>query len=114
MILSAVLIFHFLVVFQIIPYQNVWAGKLTTLNEMYVFESISIFINLLLMTTMALKANWIRHALPIHVINGIIWFFVVVFALNTVGNLFSKSIYELIGGTTFTAISSFLCWRIVK
>jgi hypothetical protein len=44
-LLSAVVIFHILVLIQIIPYQIVWAGRLNSIAEMQRFETISILIN---------------------------------------------------------------------
>jgi len=44
----------------------------------------------------------------------IIWVFVFLFALNTLGNLFAENLIEQILGTLLTFISATLCWIIVK
>lgn len=36
------IIFHFVILTRLIPYQIVWAGKLKSLDEMYAFEAASI------------------------------------------------------------------------
>jgi hypothetical protein len=113
-LLSISLTFHFLVLLQIVPYSIVWAGKLNSLEEMRKFETISIGINLFMLMIMLLRANHIRNTIPIKVLNWIIWFFVIVFALNTVGNLFSKTSLELYLGTTLTFLSAVLCYWIVS
>lgn len=112
-ILSISLIFHLLVLLQIVPYSIVWAGKLNSVEEMRRFETVSIGINLFMLMVMLLKASYMRHNIPAKVVNGIIWIFVIVFALNTVGNLFSKTSLELYAGTTLTFLSTLLCYWIV-
>lgn len=62
---------------------------------------------------MLLKASYIRHNIPVKILNWIIWIFVIAFALNTAGNLFSKTSLELYAGTTLTFLSTLLCYWIV-
>lgn len=113
-LLSAVLLFHLAVLFQLIPYQIVWAGKLESVEEMRVFESVSIVINIMLIFVLRVKANNLKNGTTNRVINGLIWIFIVLFGLNTVGNLFSKNWIELVFGTALTLISSLLLWVIVR
>jgi len=47
-LLSLVIVFHILVLLQIIPYNIAWGGRLKTVQEMYVFEIVSIALNLFL------------------------------------------------------------------
>jgi hypothetical protein len=113
-LLIAVVLFHLSVLFQLVPYTIVWAGKLNTLNEMYAFEAVSIAINLFLLLILALKGNYIKHNIAEKWLNGILWFFVVVFALNTVGNLMAETAFEKIVFTPLTLISALLIWIILK
>lgn len=111
---SLVILFQVLVLLQILPYHIVWAGKINTKEQMFGFMSVSILINVLLILILLIKWKNITNNTSNKIINGLIWAFVLIFALNTIGNLFSESWIELIFGTTLTIISSFLCWRIVK
>lgn len=111
---SLVILFQVLVLLQILPYHIVWAGKINTKEQMFDFMSVSILINVLLILILLIKWKNITNNTSNKIINGLIWAFVLIFALNTIGNLFSESWIELIFGTTLTIISSFLCWRIVK
>lgn len=113
-LLTLVMLFHLLVLFQIIPYDIVWAGKLNSIEEMYSFEIMSILVNSILMTTLLLKGNFIKHKISGKIINGIIWFFIILFTLNTIGNLFAKTIFEKVVFTPLTLISVFLLWNIVQ
>jgi len=110
---SAIILFHFLVLLQIIPFENVWAGKLKSVNEMYVYESFSIVINCLLILIILVKGQIINPNISPKVINGLLWIFVVLFILNTVGNLTSKTSLETIIATPLTFIFALLCLRIV-
>ena len=111
-LLSLVLIFHFLVILKIIPYTIVWAGKIQTDTQMYQFESLSILINLILFTAILVKGNILRLKINRKIIQVILYLFVVIFALNTVGNLFAKVSLETYIFTPLTFISAFLCLRI--
>lgn len=113
-LLSIILIFHLFVLFEIISYKIVWAGKLKSKEEMYVFEAVSILINFFLIIVLYIKYRNIKKSETNRIINMIIWVFVFLFALNTLGNLFAENLIEQILGTLLTFISATLCWIIVK
>lgn len=113
-ILGIVLIFHTLILTELIPYDKVWAGKLNSVEEMKSFETISILLNAFMLTVLYLKYRKLEQGTTSKVIDILIWIFAGFFVLNTVGNLFSKSIVELILGTLLTLTSAVLCFVIVK
>lgn len=113
-LLSIVILFHLGVFFEIISYKIVWAGKLNSKEEMYVFEVLSILLNIFLIIVLYIKFQNIKKSELNRIINAIIWVFVFLFALNTLGNLFAESLIEQLLGTLLTFISSILCWIIVK
>lgn len=43
-------IFHILALLQIVPYKYLWGGRLQSLEEMYVMETISLLANIFLFT----------------------------------------------------------------
>ncbi|MFO0214374.1 MAG: hypothetical protein ACK53E_27090, partial [Pseudanabaena sp.] len=65
------ILFHFLVLFQVIPYSIVWGGRLNSLSEMYIFEVVSVFINLLLLSVVAVKSKIINISIGARTINTI-------------------------------------------
>ena len=113
-LLGIILIFHFLIFTEQIPYDKVWAGKLNSVEEMKTFEIFSILINLFMMAILYCKHKLVKSGKRNKAIDLFIWAFVVLFAVNTIGNLFSKSMIELIFGTFLTLVSSVLCFIIVK
>ncbi len=113
-ILGIVLIFHFLILTEQIPYDRVWAGKLKSIEEMKAFEAFSIILNFFMLTVLYIKYRQLLKGINNKAVNILIWIFAGIFALNSVGNLFAESMIELILGTAFTLTSSILCFIIVK
>ena len=113
-ILGIVLIFHFLILTNQIPYEKVWAGKLNSIEEMKSFETISILLNIFMLTILIVKYKQLKRKIKNKAVDILIWAFAVFFALNTLGNLFAKSTTELIFGTFITLTSTVLCFIIAK
>lgn len=113
-LIALVLVFHFLVLANVISYEIVWAGKINSIQEMYVFEISSIVVNLVLLLALLIKASYVRINIPERVINAVLWFFVFVFALNTIGNLMAKTLFERMVFTPLTLILALLIWRILR
>ncbi len=111
-LLLAVILFHICIILKIIPYNIAWGGRLTNDAEMYVFETISILINLFLSFILLMKDNILKYKLSDKVINGILWTFFVIFILNTVGNIFAKTIFEKYFAI-LTGLSAILIWNIL-
>ena len=112
-ILSAVTVFHFCIVFKVIPYNITWGGQLTNDTEMYVFEAMSILINLFLMWVLSMKGGYLKYKFSEKTVNIILWIFVVIFLLNTIGNIFAKTYFEKIF-TGLTLLLALLIWIIVR
>ena len=112
-LLTVVLVFHALVLTGLIPYAIVWAGKINTAAEMRKLEVGSILVNAFGIFILVLKADYVKHRVPVKILNAIIWLLAVLFSLNTIGNLFAKSGFELYFFTPLTFILSVLCLRIV-
>jgi hypothetical protein len=91
---SIITVFHSCILLKIIPYDITWGGRLQNDQEMYAFETTSIAINLFLIWILLMKGDFVAYKFPVKVIHFILWIFVVVFALNTVGNIFAKTLLE--------------------
>ncbi len=113
-ILGIVLIFHFLIFTEQIPYDKVWSGKLNTVEEMKSIEIFSILLNSFMLIIFIVKYKQLKKEKETKFINILIWIFAIFFMFNTVGNLFAKSMAELILGTFFSLTLAVLCFFIVK
>ncbi|MCF6361580.1 MAG: hypothetical protein L3J29_12570 [Cyclobacteriaceae bacterium] len=111
-LLTLVLVYHLLIITGLISYQVVWGGRLETESQMYVFETISIGINSLIILVISAKGKYIKAKISIRIINILLWIITVIFVLNTVGNLFSNNSLETVIFTPLTFISAILCYRI--
>jgi len=98
---------------KLIPYNIAWGGRLENDLQMYIFETISILLNIILISALFLKNRIINHQLSDRVLNSILWFFISIFSLNTIGNLFAKTNFEKFFAI-LTLVFALLIWVIVK
>ena len=112
-LLITVILFHICIITKIIPYTIVWGGRLQNDTEMYVFETISILINVFLSWILLMKGNFAKYKFSNRAINVILWIFFAIFILNTIGNIFAKTNFE----KQFSFLTGFLAillWNILK
>lgn len=112
-ILMAVYVFHICIILKFIPYNIAWGGRMKNDNEMYVFETISILVNLLLMLVLLMKASKMKRLLSERNINIILWFFFGLFTLNTIGNLLAETNFEK-GFAALTAVLAGLILLVLR
>lgn len=106
-------LFHISILMKIVPYEITWGGKLKTDEEMYVFEIFSILVNLFFIFVLLQKGVFIKPFLGKKTVTIILWIFLAIFVLNTIGNLFAKTTFEK-GFTILTLVNSILLWKINK
>lgn len=112
-ILSLIIVFHLGIIVKVIPYDIAWGGRLKDDNDMYVFELISVFVNLILVAILMIKQGALKIQLKQKIVNAILWVFLFVLILNTVGNLLSKRTFERVFSVA-TLVLALLIWNIVK
>ncbi len=79
---------------------------------MYVFETASLTINLAIIAVIGIKIGYIKPYISKKVVNIILWGLVILFSLNTVGNIVSTNSLEAIMFTPITIIAAILCCRL--
>lgn len=99
-------VFHVLVLLQIIPFTIVWGGRLKTESDMYVFESISLIINVCMLAVVLIKKEIIRLNIPPIMITVALWLMCLLFFINTLGNLTAIDPFEKIVFTPITLLLS--------
>jgi len=95
-LITIITLFHLAILTKIIPYEITWGGRLENDSEMYVFETISIIFNIFLGLVLFIKDERLPAFIPMKVINIILWVFLILFGLNTIGNIFAKTLFEKI------------------
>lgn len=93
-LIALLTLFHILIMTKIIPYNVTWGGRLTNDNEMFVFETIAILVNVFLSWILLMKGNYVRFKFSTKIINLVLWIFFVLFILNTVGNSLAITNFE--------------------
>jgi len=111
-LLFAVILFHLCIITKTIPYDITWGGRLHSDTEMYVFEAISILINLFLSWILLMKGYLVKYKFPNQIVNIILWIFFAIFILNTIGNIFAKTVFEKLFAF-LTGFFSILLWIIL-
>ena len=108
-----VILFHFCILVGIIPYEITWGGRLKTDMDMYIFESVSILINLIILLTLLIKGKVIRAFISSKAVDIILWILFFLYVLNTIGNLFAETNFEK-WFAVLTIISAFLVLLILR
>jgi hypothetical protein len=108
LLFSLSLLFHLLVLLQVIPYAIVWGGRLRTDTDMYRFETVSLFVNFISLVVLLLKSGVIRIQIRPSIVNVSLWVMFALMALNTMGNLYSGNNLERIIFTPLTLVSAIL------
>jgi hypothetical protein len=111
-ITAATLIFHFLILFGIIPFENTWGGRLESREQMFVFESVSIIITIILMIAVAIRIGYLSWNLQPIYLKIFFWILTFVFALNTLGNIFADNDFEKFIATPLTLVLAVFCWKL--
>ena len=93
-LLSLFLIWHFIILLKLIPYNLVWGGRLKSDKEMYRFEIFSILINALFVIVILVQGNFLIIDIPKKIITYALWLMTGLFFLNTLGNVTSKNKLE--------------------
>ena len=112
-LLSMVILFHLLVIMKVIPYTIAWGGRLQTDEQMYMFETTSILINLFLGFILLMKGRYINYQFKNKTLNIVLWIFLGLFILNTIGNIFAQSTFEKMFAL-LTLLLAFLVWVILR
>lgn len=88
-IFSLIILFHLAVIFGLVPINMIWGGRLKTKEELYLFESISLVLNVLMLWVIVVRMGYVRPSINSKpkVIRVILWLMFCLFSLNTIGNL---------------------------
>ncbi len=112
-LLIAIILFHISIMVKIIPYHIAWGGRLQSDIQMYVFEAFSILVNLFLVWILLMKGNYVSYKFPDRFIRIVLWIFLVLFILNTIGNIVAVTTFEkFFAGVT--GLFAVILWVILR
>jgi len=113
-ILAAIIIFHLLIATGIVSYEIVWGGRIENPDQMIVMETISILVNLLMLVIIGLRARFLEWKVSKKVIRIGLWVMVIIFSLNTIGNLLAETMLEKAIFTPLTILLALMSYRLTK
>jgi hypothetical protein len=111
-IFALVMVFHLFVIIGVIPFNMVWGGRLQTHEQMISFEVTSILLNFMMLAVVAVHAGYLKVKIYPGIIKVVLWIMVILFLLNTIGNLFSNNEWEKIIFTPITLLLAIFSLRL--
>lgn len=112
-ILTSLLIFHVLVILQILPSTLVWGSRLKSTKEMYWKQSVAMILTLVFIWIVIEKINLIEGVLSNNILSIGLWIMSALFALSTLGNLFSKQNMEKYFFSITSLVLLFCCLLLI-
>ncbi|MCW7469520.1 hypothetical protein [Leptospira kanakyensis] len=110
---SFTMIFHVIALFQFIPYKYLWGGRLSTVEEMYVMETVSLIVNTFFLWASFQYTRYLnKGSVPLW-IRLVFAFIGIIFLANTIGNLVAVTDLETLLATPVTAVLSGICFSLV-
>lgn len=114
-ILGLLSLFHLIVIigiiiFDYVPNEFLWGGRMKTKDELLQFEIISLAVSFFCVIIILIRSQSIKIKLLLGFSRVILWILFILFLLNTVGNLLAESSFEK-SFALLTLILSTLCLR---
>jgi len=110
------ILFHFpiiigIVIFDFVPVDFLWGGRMETKEQLLVFEIISLLIMALCFFIILIKSEKFKLPGLMRAAEIAVWFLIILFFLNTIGNVFAKTTFERFFAI-LTGILVILCLRL--
>jgi hypothetical protein len=77
------ILLHLSVLLGFIPYDVAWGDKIKSTKQLFVFETISILATGFFGMLVLIKGQYIKLSIPERMINAMLWFFLLLFIMNT-------------------------------
>ncbi len=105
------IVFQLAVLSGLVPTEMVWGGQLEGDDQRTVMALVAIALLVLMIAIVQIRRGRIGRSIPAVGKWGM-WAIVVLFALNTVGNLVAEDLRETLIFTPVTLVAAMLAWRV--
>ncbi|GAB4161625.1 MAG: hypothetical protein Fur003_4930 [Candidatus Dojkabacteria bacterium] len=105
-------IYHILILTQVVDYHYAWGGRLTNLTQMYQFEAVSLVSMVPFLLVVYFNSKLPSQKTLFKVTKYLLFIISGVFLLNTIGNVFAKTAFEAWVFTPITFIASLSTFRL--
>lgn len=112
-ILILLLIFHTLILAQILPSHIVWAGNISG-NNFFFLELFAISLTMLFIVIGATQSGFFKNKFLEKIARGGTWVMIIYFSANIIGNLLAPSLAEKLIFTPLTIILVLCLIRLVR
>jgi hypothetical protein len=109
---TIMLVMHVLILLKVLPYHFVWGGRLRSDTDLIILESISVVVQTLFISIIAVKAGYVFRGKFKKTVKVGIWVLFGIMVLNTIGNLLSNSGMETMVMTPLTTVLAVLVFRL--
>lgn len=109
---SLLIVFHIINLLGLIPDNIVWTGRVTSERTKLIMGAVSIILNLIILLSAAIRLNYIGNEKQQELVRKILPFLFYWLVGNTIANLFSKSMTEVLVFTPILVILTISCYRI--
>jgi hypothetical protein len=114
-IFAALILFHILILFNLLPSGIVWGGQAeNSAGSLRIMEVVSLVFTILFAVIVAAKIGYIKLGISTKILNILLWIIFAYLILNTLGNLASSSSTEKLIFTPLTIIAALLVFRLAK
>jgi hypothetical protein len=110
--LVLMIIFHAFVLFNVIPYEIVWAGRITDSSSLLMYEGFAIFLTFIFILIISMKLGYLHANKYAKAVNFGVWLVFTYFTLNTIGNFASANITEKLIFAPLTIFMALLAFRV--
>ena len=111
-LLTAIMLFHVLVIINVIPYEIIWGGRIRNRRELINLELISIIVNAIMIFVVLIRTGMVGFSIRRRWMRLLFWMMFAFFLLNTLGNLVSLNQVEKFIFTPITLFLSFCSLRL--
>ena len=111
-LLSAIMLFHVLVIINVIPYGIIWGGRIRNRRELINLELISIIVNAIMIYVVLIRTGMVGFSIRRRWMRLLFWMMFAFFLLSTLGNLVSLNQVEKFIFTPITLFLSFCSLRL--
>ena len=111
---SAMALLHLLILLEIVPWTLVWGGRLETVEQMRLFESIALAVTFFACWLAAMGGDILATPLPFWLLKTLLWAMSIYLLLNTVGNLLAENALERFVFTPLALLMALLFIRLAR
>lgn len=94
MLLSVLVVFHVLVLLDVLPYDQTWGGSIEDKSQVIAYEGFAIVLTLVFILMVSIKLDYLKIKRLQKVADIAIWIMGGFFAISLIGNLMAKGAKE--------------------